>query len=267
MSILRYDEALQALLLLKGHPYDRKALSGLFESDPSVVVTAVEHPAAQHFLAPEAAQPYDALVFYDMPGIDFAKGSPPGFVEPSRAVREGFEALLERGKGMVFLHHAVAGWPSWERYAEVMGARFLYAPAEIGRRSWPDSGYRHDVRHRLTPVDPGHPVAQGLDQGFELTDELYLCPIFEDRVEPLFRSDARFEDEAFYSSAEALRGRMHSREGWSHPPGSDLAVWCRQEGRSRIVTILGGDGPPALSSPAFGRLVMNAIRFVAEPAA
>jgi hypothetical protein len=263
MSFLRHDAALRALLLVKGHPYDRNALAALFESDRGVVATTVEHPAAEQFLDPEAAAPYDALVFYDMPGLDFGPGFPPRVVPPSERARKGFDALLEKGTGFVFLHHAIAGWPGWEAYGDAVGARFLYAPGTVRGTPYPDSGYRHDVTHRVRPVDPDHPVSAGVEQGFEVTDEVYLCPVFEDRVTPLFRSDHRFEAAGFYSAAEALRGRMHSNEGWSHPTGSNLIGWTQRIGRSVTVTLTCGDGPSALGHPALRRVVMNALRWVA----
>ena len=132
--------------------------------------------------------------------------------------------------------------------------------------AFPDSGYRHDVSHRLTPVDPTHPVVRGLEEGFEITDEVYLCPVFENDVEPLLRSDFVFLAKNFHSAAEALRGRMHSSQGWSHPPGSNLAAWTHTVGRSTVVTIVCGDGPPAFANPALRRLLGNAIRFVSGSA-
>ena len=106
-------------------------------------------------------------------------------------------------------------------------------------------------------------ASAGVEDGFEITDEVYLCPVFEDRVTPLFESDHRFEEEGFHSAAEALRGRMFSNEGWSHPPGSRLVGWTRRLGPSVTVTLTSGDGPSAFENPAFRRIVMNAIRWVA----
>lgn len=264
MSILRYDgEGLQVLVLLKGHPYDRNALFAMLESDPDVVVTGVEHPAAADYLDAGRAAPYDVLLFYDMPGVDLGSGYPPRQIDPPGRVRRGFEGLLEAGKGLVFLHHAIAAWPSWEAYGDAVGGRFLYRPGEVRGVAMPDSGYRHEVTHRLSPVDPDHPVTQGLSEGFELCDEVYLCPIFEEDVTPLFRSDHVFEDAGFFSSAEALRGRLHSRRGWAHPPGSALAAWTRTIGASTTVTITCGDGPQAFGNPGLRRLLMNAIHFTA----
>ncbi len=264
MGLLRYDAPLNALLVTKGHPFARDAFAAVFESLSGIAVSAVEQPAAEQFFTPEAARPFDAIVCYDMPGIQFRAGAAPRFVEPSEAYKRGFLALLEAGKGFVFLHHALAGWPAWPEYAEILGGRFLYAPAELRGRRCPDSGYRHGVTHRVRVEATGHPVVAGLGDGFEITDELYLCEIFESDVTPLLRSDHAFVASGFYSAAHAIAGRMFSNEGWSHAPGSNLIAWAKRHRNSPIVYIACGDDPKAYGNPAFRRLVENAIRWVAS---
>lgn len=265
MGIVRYDAPLSALVLTKGHPFERDPFHAVLESWSDIACTAVEHPAAQSFLNPEAARPYDALVFYDMPGIEFRPDGPRFHAPPDPVVR-GLEALLEEGKGLVFLHHAIAGWPSWERYAEIIGGRFLYEPATLRGRPCPDSGYRHEARHLVSVVDALHPVAAGVDAPFEIEDEVYLCEVFEDDVTPLLRSDFDFSEEHFFSASNAVHGKMFSREGWSHAPGSNLIGWTRREGASPIVTLACGDGRSAYENPAFRALLGNAIRWVAGDA-
>lgn len=264
MSILRPDEPLQVLLATRGHPFDRNAFHAMLDALPGMAFTAVEQPAVQAFFDPELARPYGAFLLYDMPGIVFEGPGKLRFLDPPERLRRGLEALSAEGKGFVVLHHAIAGWPTWEGWAEFCGARFHYAPARLHGRDWPDSGYRFDVTHRLTPVDPAHPVVAGLEDGFELTDELYLCPILEERVTPLLRSDASFRDEHFYSAAAAVAGRRDQREGWHHPAGRPFVAWTQRVARSRVVTILCGDGPPAYASPGLRRLLANALRFVAS---
>ena len=61
-------------------------------------------------------RPYDCLVFYDMPGITFEPGGPSYPRADPERFKTQFLALLNEGKGMVFLHHAIAGWPSWPEY-------------------------------------------------------------------------------------------------------------------------------------------------------
>ena len=39
-------------------------------------------------------------------------------------------------------------------------------------------------RYRVDVAAPEHPVCAGVES-FDVDDELYLCPVFEDRVTPL----------------------------------------------------------------------------------
>ena len=121
-----------------------------------------------------------------------------------------------------------------------------------------------DLSVTVTPVDPRHPVAAGIEQGYEISDELYLCPVFEELVTPLLRSSHAFVPENFYSSALAIQGKMFASDGWTHPPGSNLAAWAQRIGRSQTATILGGDGPAAYENPGLRRLLENTIRWVAD---
>ena len=256
------DATLRILLVTGGHPFEREPFLAVFEAMEEVAFEHAEQPDAQKLFRPELADRFDATVLYDMPGIAFGPEGP-RFDDPPKAYAEGLLALLERGHGFVFLHHAIAGWPAWPEYAEIVGGRFLYLPGELRGRALPDSGYRHGVRHRVMPVGP-HPVLEGLEDGFEIEDELYLfCP-FESDILPLLRSDYRFEAENFYSAAQAVvHGRMFSNEGWSHPSGSDLIAWTHRYRNSPVVTIVSGDGPSAYASPHFRRLLDNAIHWVA----
>jgi hypothetical protein len=264
MGLLRYDAPLDVLLVTKGHPFERDAFHAVFDGFSDMAVTAVEQPAAETFFEPEAAARFDAIVCYDMPGIQFRPGEKPLFVDPPDPLVTGFRRLLDAGKGIVFLHHALAGWPSWDEYARILGGRFLYEPANLLGRECADSGYHHGVTHRITPVDATHPVTANIGDGFEITDEVYLGEVFEDDVVPLLRSDHEFKAENFYSASAALRGRMFSNEGWSHPPGSNLVAWARREGRSPLVYFASGDDPVAYENPGFRTVLGDAIRWVAS---
>jgi len=213
---------------------------------------------------PQSMAGYDALVLYDMPGLDFRVAYPPALVEPEPEVKAGFRALLEAGMGVVALHHAIAGWPAWPEYADWLGGRFLYRPDMLRGEARLDSGYRHDVAYEAEAAAPGHPVLEGVPERFPLTDELYLYEVFEAEVQPLLRARQTFDAEGFYSAEQAVQGRMFSNVGWAHPPGPDLIGWTRQALSSRLVYLQPGDGPPTYADPHYRRLVNNAIRWVAR---
>jgi type 1 glutamine amidotransferase len=257
------DNPLNVLLITKGHPFEREPFFSLFDEMPGVDWTHVEQPAAQALQNVEWARGYDAFVAYDMPGIRFEPGGPV-MPEPDPGFKERFMALVEEGHGFVFLHHAIAGWPAWPEYGELIGGRFLYLPTEVRGRACLDSGYRHGVTHTVRVV-ADHPVTAGIAPQFEITDELYLYEVFEDDVEPLLVSDHEFVRDNFYSAAHVvLRGRMYDNEGWDHPPGSNLIGWTREVGKSRIVYLQCGDDPVAYANPNFRALVRNAIAWVAD---
>jgi type 1 glutamine amidotransferase len=210
---------------------------------------------------------FDALVLYDMPGLDFAAPERPAYVEPDPEFKAGLLALLDAGKGVVALHHAIAGWPAWPEYAELLGGRFLYRPGPLRGENRADSGYRHDVDHEVAVLDTGHPVTADVPQRFRLTDELYLGEVFEDLVHPLLASDAAFAREGFYSATLAVNGQMFSNEGWAHPDGSNLIGWTKRARNSPLVYLQPGDGPPTYEDANYRRLLENAIRWVASPEA
>ena len=163
----------------------------------------VAHPDADDRLHPDRLDA-DVVVLYDLPGVRLARGRPAEPFPPPPEVVEGWEGLLAQGVPVVALHHSLCSWPLWPRFADLLGGVFLYAPGKVVGQDWPDSGYRLDVPQVLTVVAPEHPVCAGLPPVFALTDEPYLCPIFEDAVTPLLRTDAPRTDADHESVAHAL---------------------------------------------------------------
>lgn len=255
------------LVVTRGHRYDYNGFHAIFDDNPALDTVFVDQPAAQIILRPEHVADYDAVLFYDMWGT-------PGWLvssdpEPPAEFRRSIEALLDSGKGIVMLNHALAGWPAWPLWRSLSGTTFRLAAGVVDGREVPPSGYRcenfgepivHGAgTHRLTPVDPSHPVVAGLEDGFEITDELYLrmpMPADEDYL-PLMRSDFPFTQENF-NPLPFVKGE------WNHPPGNDVIVWAKRVRNSPILASEAGDGPIAYANPKFRRLVYNAIDWVAS---
>jgi type 1 glutamine amidotransferase len=258
------EKLLEVLVVTGGHPFQAEPFFAAFSADSGLVWAHAPQPSARAWLGAPAIGRWDAIVFYDMPGVGLREGALPETVSPPPELVDGMGRLLDSGQGIVFLHHAIASWPGWDEYAHWVGGRFLYRPGRLAGRDWPDSGYLLDVTHTITPATSGHPVLAGLDAGLTLTDELYLAPVLENEVVPLLRSDATFTDDRFWSAAAAVQGRRDSREGWSHPAGSDLVAWAKRSRRSPVVYLQPGDGPSAYGDPGWRRLLGNAIRWVAS---
>jgi type 1 glutamine amidotransferase len=256
----------EILVITKGHPFERDPFARIFDEMKGVNWTHVEQPAAQVFFDPDLAEAYDAFVLYDMPGIRFRPGELPEQLQPSERLVANMRALMEKGFGIVALHHAIAGWPAWPQYAEILGGRFLYATDELRGETRPDSGYRHGITQNIEIIED-HPVTRGVVP-FEITDEAYLFEVFEDAVEPLLASDYGFVRDNFYSATLAVRdGKLFTNEGWTHAPGSRYVGWVKNYLASPIAYLQFGDDPVAYENAGFRQLLKNAIDWVASPEA
>lgn len=254
------------LVVTGGHPFEREPFLAVFDAIAPGAWRHAEQPAAADLLNPDGCADIEVVVLYDMPGIRFTRTEPPTETAmPSPEVQGGLRALLAQGKGMVFLHHAVAGWPAWEEYAHIVGGRFHYQPASLNGVRYPDSGYRFDVTHRVDVVDPSHPICEGLGEGFTITDELYLFPVLIDEVVPLLRTTFAVDEPSLFSSADlAIRGRRESNDGWTHPAGSNLVGWVKHAGNSPVAYLQFGDGPDTYADANYRRVLSNAVAWASS---
>tara|TARA_Y100000741_G_scaffold345808_1_gene311609 strand:- start:81 stop:920 length:840 start_codon:yes stop_codon:yes gene_type:complete len=254
------DEIDNILVLTRGHPFERDPFFEMIDST-GYAWSHIEHPAAQKFITSDSLQNYKAIVFYDMPGINLDTAPPKAtFFEPNDEFKMSFINHLKKGIGCVFVHHAIAGWPAWEEYGNIIGGRFLYQEEMVRGAKKPDSGYRHDVKYKVMK-DGIHPITNGVED-FQITDELYLAEIFEDDINPILRSNYEFTDKNFYSAARALEGEMFSNRDWSHEKGSNIVGWTKKYENSSIAYLQFGDGPSSYKNENFRKLIKQSISWV-----
>ncbi len=259
---------IRVLLVTKFHPFERGPFFDMFDSFGDIITwTLAEQPAAEAFMNPKLAAPYDVLVFYDMAGRD--RGTTPAgtvgtiFPPATPEMKQGWKDLLRSGnKGFVFFHHSVASWlhNDFPEYCEIIGGAADWGlPITVRGKEYPYSGFLGDVPQHVTIQDKTHPVVQGVgdassfEGGYDITDEVYLCPMFEDSVHCLLRTDFKPVDANF---------PMQSGRGWHHPPGSNMSGWVKTAENSPVVYIQHGHGPSAWSNRSFQRLMTNAIQWV-----
>ncbi len=106
-------EPLDVLVVTGGHPFEADPFFEVFDGLDGITWTASDTPLPGH----------DVVVLYDMPGLTFTGHEPPVVVtEPTAAQKQVFADLTAAGTGLVVLHHAVASWPAWPGFAELVGA-------------------------------------------------------------------------------------------------------------------------------------------------
>ncbi len=263
------SETLKVLVVTGGHPFSESDFFAMFDAMPGVDVITVAHPQASAALAPDALADTQAVLFYDMAGIP-GTGVPDGSDgqgQPDVGFQSNIEAMLDRGVGIVLLNHATVAWPNWPLWRQITASSFMLMAGELNGEQLPGSGYRGghgphpNPTFRVLPQGQ-HPVLEGLGEGFEIADEIYLKTAgFEGSVLPLLRADYPFEAANFTPPPMAPAAEQAA---WQHPPGSDLVVWANALRASPIVVSELGDSPSAFGNPGFRKLLENALRWTAS---
>lgn len=204
---------------------------------------------------------FDVIALYDMPGIAFRRGETPEFVPPPSHVVATWNALTEAGFPILALHHSIASWPTWDGFAEILKGRFHYAPATLRGVTYVDSGYAMNVKQVFTVEESTHPVCSGLPASFELTDETYQCPVFDDETTVLITTDAPRDDRNHASAFAAVR--RETNPAWSHQPASSAVAWTHRCANSAVVYLQPGEGPEAFENPHYRLIIDNALGWLA----
>lgn len=256
---------IKVLLITKGHGYDRQSFFAFFDAlGEAITWTHVEQPAAQAFWNPKLAANYDVFVYFDALGREKLKlpDGTTGFAVPPKASQDGFEDLLKSGKGMVFFHHAISAWNhTWDEYSEVVGGACDWGnPVTKRGVKYPYSGAQVNVKQHtsVVPEAKGHPIVEGLEGGFDIVDEAYHCPYFEDSLHPLLRTDFVATPDKF------INANNRDPSFKDAPTASNLEAWYKSAENSPIVYIQHGHDKQAWENENYQKLMTNAIKWAAS---
>ena len=202
-------DAIRALIVTGGHDYE-PSFDSVFDGLPWLRATVDPHPKAFNG---DLRKRYDVLVLYDM------------ISDLSDRQRKNLVDFAEAGKGIVVMHHALAGHPNWMWWREMAGAQYV-----------DKSTYLHDRDFVGTPSANRHPVLEGVPE-LHLHDETYNHMWFApDNTILLATTD------------ETADGPL---------------AWISGYARSRVVAIQPGHNRESHIHPGYRRLVHNAIRWAA----
>jgi type 1 glutamine amidotransferase len=207
------------LVVTGGHSFDRVNFAILLNQLP-IVYTQVEHPYAHAMLNPDVVEDYDVVLLFGL----------------SRYItdeaQQDFIAMLEKGIGVVVLHHAIWSYDFWDEYVRILGGRGHHYPWLKNGEEQTRSTYRHNVTMTIGVKDPNHPTTQGITD-FVITDEVYGNLELLPTITPLLTSDSEYS--------------------------APYVAWAHEYGNSRIVTFTLGHCRRAWEHPSFIQFLSQAI--------
>ena len=223
--ISQSTKPLHALVITGGHEFEQADFFAMFDSFENLTYEKLEQPQADEIYASPKVNDFDVLIFYDMAR------------QISNEQKHAFLALLQQGKGMVFLHHSLVSYPDWDEFRKIIGGRYHEQPFQINDHSYPASTYRHDVDINVMIVNKNHPVTKGIED-FKIHDEVYGGYEILPTVHPLLKTD--------------------------HAESTPIIGWANHYGNSHIVYLQSGHDHFAYENTHYRQLLWQAMQWVSE---
>jgi len=90
-------------------------------------------------------------------------------MEPNSITPE-WRSLLDRGKGFVFLHHAIGSFPDSPEYKAIVGGHGNFSAEQ--HAGAPNSSFHENEQQHFSIADKSHPITCGIAD-FDMVDEAY----------------------------------------------------------------------------------------------
>jgi type 1 glutamine amidotransferase len=219
------QKPLRVLVVTGGHDFEREAFTAMWNGLDGVEWTEAKHPDAHKLLTPEAGKAYDVVALYDM-------WSP---ITPE--ARAAFAELVRKGKGVVAMHHCLAGYPDWLEYDKIIGGRYFERVPAGAPPSLKASTFADAVPYRVHVADRKHPIVRGIVD-FDITDEVYGSFRVEPDSRPLLAA--------------------------TEPRSGPVIGWTRTYGKARTCYLMLGHDHVAYGDPNFRKLLVQALFWAAR---
>ncbi len=99
-------------IITGGHEFE-PSFYKIFDSYVDVKYDIISQPRFNHLITTKMFDQYTALVFYDM------------WQEINDEEKQAFLGLLDKGQGMVFLHHALVSYQHWDEFEKIVGGKYI----------------------------------------------------------------------------------------------------------------------------------------------
>lgn len=205
------------LVIAGGHRFDTAAFFQIFREIPRMKVDTAMQPFANTLIASGKTDKYDVIVFYDR------------WETISESEKAGYKRLLDMGKGMVFLHHALVSYQEWDEFKSIIGGK--YRKPKFQGDTTNLSRYKHDIEMHVS-TNKKHPITRKV-RDFKIVDEGYMNYDIIDGITPILTTN--------------------------HPFSDPITGWTNKAGNSKIVYLMFGHDKLGFQNPAYLKLLENSI--------
>lgn len=216
-------DPIRVLVVTGDHPFHYETFIEIWPGHDDIVFDHIDLKDHGEIFDDTSTWDYDVMAMYNM--------SNPMSDDPMTAqVRyENFQGLLDRGVGLVLMHHALLAYtamPNREAvFGNVVGAEGPY-------------GFHMGQEYTVQILEPGHPIVAGIEP-FQVLDETYTNYYGPDREDNLVILGA------------------------NHDPADAEVAWVRTHGNARIVCNQLGHDQHVFTHPAFKEITARSIRWAA----
>lgn len=215
---------IKVAVLTGGHGFERKPFLEMFDSFKGIKYVEVQLKDHSEIFEDISDWDYDVIAMYSMTQ------------NISQKRKDNFKKLLNRGIGLVALHHNMGSFQNWPEFKKIIGGKYYLKPTEENGVKHRGSTYKHDIDMNVRIADASHPITRGM-KDFKIHDEGYKYCGFEKNNRVLLTTD--------------------------HPDSDKTIAWTRKYGKAKVCTIQLGHDAAAYQNANYRRLVARAIRWCA----
>jgi type 1 glutamine amidotransferase len=212
---------LKVVVVTGGHGFEREQFFEMMDSIEEITYNEAIQKEHSELFEDISGWDYDVIVFYSMTQ------------EISEKRQKNFLKLLDRGVGVVALHHTMGAFQQWPEFKNIIGTKYNLKDSDAGKAS----SFKHDIDMSVKVVDKQHPITKSLSN-FSIHDEGYKNCWFDKDNHVLLAVDHAASDESI--------------------------CWVRRYGKAKICTIQLGHDSKAYENLSYRRLLKHAILWTTD---
>lgn len=219
------QENKNVLVVTGGKKIERESFLNIFNSMENIEYKEVIQPQANKIYSKNEIDNYDAIIFYD-------------FVqEITEDQKKAFLKLLDKGKGMIFLHHSLVSYQSWDEYEKIVGGRYYQSTNKEDSIKYVQSTFKHDVEIPVKIINKNQTITKGIND-FVIHNEVYGKYKILPNIKPIIST--------------------------TYPESEDIIGWTNNYKNSKIVYIQLGHDHHAFNDPNYQKMIKQSIYWVSS---